>query len=333
VIEHDGIFYWAGFDRFLMYNGVIQEIQNTMNLNWFFDNINQTYAGKSFAFKLPRYGEIWWCYPRGTNTECSHAVIYNYREKVWYDTALPPDYRSSALHADNFIGVIACSPTTTANQTYALTAVANSSSGQAVYTGAVPNGAGNGLYGQSFVVSGFVNAVNNGTFVCQASTSTTITLNNIFASAETNPATIAVASNYNLWRHEQGVDESLGSTLIAIPSYFTTSYMTSFDANPPNDNGVSLGDMQPDFIQSGNMTLTVLKRNNAASPEYQGTVATIQANPLSNATLQQQTIGYTVQLKDTAKMLRLQFASNVVGGNYQMGRTMIEIQSDGDRDT
>ena len=42
IVEHDGAFYWAGVDRFLMYSGVIQEIPNSMNLNWFFDGINQT---------------------------------------------------------------------------------------------------------------------------------------------------------------------------------------------------------------------------------------------------------------------------------------------------
>jgi hypothetical protein len=33
VIEYDGIYYWCGVDRFLMYNGVVQEIPNPMNQN------------------------------------------------------------------------------------------------------------------------------------------------------------------------------------------------------------------------------------------------------------------------------------------------------------
>jgi len=40
VIEYDGIFYWVGTDRFLVYNGVVQELANTQNTNYFFDNIN-----------------------------------------------------------------------------------------------------------------------------------------------------------------------------------------------------------------------------------------------------------------------------------------------------
>jgi hypothetical protein len=89
IIEHDSIYYWIGTDRFLMFNGIVREIDNQMNFNDFFDNINMAYRQKVFAMKFPRWGEIWWCYPRGSNTECSHAIIYNVRENIWYDTELP----------------------------------------------------------------------------------------------------------------------------------------------------------------------------------------------------------------------------------------------------
>lgn len=85
VIEYDGIYYWCGVDRFLMYNGVVQEIPNPMNQNWFFDNLNYTQRQKVWAWKVPRYGEIWWFYPRGTAVECTDVIIYNVREKTWYD--------------------------------------------------------------------------------------------------------------------------------------------------------------------------------------------------------------------------------------------------------
>ena len=85
VIEYDGIYYWCGVDRFLMYNGVVQEVPNAMNQNWFFDNLNYAQRQKVWAWKVPRYGEIWWFYPRGAATECTDAIIYNVREKTWYD--------------------------------------------------------------------------------------------------------------------------------------------------------------------------------------------------------------------------------------------------------
>ncbi len=255
VIENDGTFYWAGADRFLMYNGVIQEIPNSMNLNWFFDNINITNAGKSFAFKIPRYGEIWWCYPRCSNTECSHAVIYNYREKYWYDTPLPAFLRSAGLHADNTLGNIMCDTTGYQSQ----------------ITG------GNKTY-------------------------------------------------YNMWQHESGVDSIQGIFANAVQSFFTTAPITQLAAQPAQDNALSVEILQPDFIQSGDMQVQVLKQNNARAPVVNGTLATIQAAPSSP-------LNQVVPLKDTAKILRININSNVVGGNYQMGMPMISVTSEDGRDT
>lgn len=96
VIEYDGIFYWIGVDRFLMYNGVVQEVPNVQNLNWFFDGINLSQRQKVWASKVPRWGEIWWFYPRGTSTECNDAIIYNIREKCWYDAGEALGARRSA---------------------------------------------------------------------------------------------------------------------------------------------------------------------------------------------------------------------------------------------
>lgn len=96
VIEYDGIFYWAGVDRFLMYNGVVQEMENTQNLNWFFDNLNADQRQKVWVSKVPRWGEIWWFYPRGSATECTDAIVYNVRTKSWYDAGSAIGARRSA---------------------------------------------------------------------------------------------------------------------------------------------------------------------------------------------------------------------------------------------
>lgn len=333
IIENDGTFYWVGVDRFLMYNGVIQEIPNTMNINWFFDNINQRYAGKSFAMKIPRYGEIWWCYPRGQNTECSHAVIYNYREKCWYDTALPPDMRSSGIYGDALVNTIMCSPTPSATTSIALTAVATSIAGTAVYTGTIKGGAGNALFGQTYNITGFTTAANNGRFMVSASDDSTLTLSNAAAVSETHAAVATTPQNFGAWLHEQGTDKIQGTSINAIQSSFTTAPWSALTSDPASDKSVSVGVMQQDFIQSGDMTVTVLKKSNPQQGEYNGSVATIQANPLATATVQEQQIGFTTPLKDTAKIIRLRFESNVVGGNYQMGHPVIEVGTDGTRDT
>ncbi len=96
VIEYDGIFYWAGVDRFLMYNGVVQEVENKQNFNYFFDNLNYAQRQKVWATKIPRWGEIWWFFPSGNSTECNDAIIYNVRDKVWYDAGQALGARRSA---------------------------------------------------------------------------------------------------------------------------------------------------------------------------------------------------------------------------------------------
>ncbi len=255
VLEHDGTFYWAGADRFLMFNGVIQEIPNSMNLNWFYDNINIANSGKSFAFKIPRWGEIWWCYPRGANTECSHAVIYNYREKYWYDTPLPSFLRSAGLHGDNLVGNIMCDTTGYQSQ----------------ITG------GNKTY-------------------------------------------------YNMWQHESGVDAVNGTSLAAVQSFYTTAAITGLTAPQPSDTALSLEMLQPDFVQAGDMQVSVLKQNNARAPVVAGTQVTIQAVPSSP-------LNQIVPLKDTAKILRVSIQSNTVGGNFQAGASMIDVTPADTRDT
>lgn len=102
IIEYDGIYYWCGVDRFLMFNGVVRELQNNMNINYFYDTLNVDQRQKVFAIKVPRFGEIWWCFPQGSSSECNHAIIYNVRENTWYDTPLPNSGRSAASFSPAF---------------------------------------------------------------------------------------------------------------------------------------------------------------------------------------------------------------------------------------
>jgi len=71
-----------------------------------------------------------------------------------------------------------------------LTAAANASGGNTVYTMIDVNSSGggtNGAYiGLTFVVTGFVTGANNGTFTCVQSTNTQLTLNNASGAAETH---------------------------------------------------------------------------------------------------------------------------------------------------
>lgn len=102
VVENDGIYYWPGADRFLMYNGVLRELPNSMNLDFFYKNLNFAQRQKVFGFKIPRWGEICWCAPLFGATECNWMVVYNTRDNTWYDTPLPNGGRSAAANPQMF---------------------------------------------------------------------------------------------------------------------------------------------------------------------------------------------------------------------------------------
>jgi hypothetical protein len=89
IIELDGIYYWPEVDHFSMFNGIVREMPNTYNVEWFFKNITFAQRQKVFAVKVQSFGEIWWCAPMFGATECNWALIYNTYLNVWYDTPLP----------------------------------------------------------------------------------------------------------------------------------------------------------------------------------------------------------------------------------------------------
>lgn len=65
------------------------------------------------------------------------------------------------------------------------TAVANASGGTTVYTYTTLGLAASALIGYNFVTSTYAHAANNGTFICTASTATTVTLNNAAGVSDT----------------------------------------------------------------------------------------------------------------------------------------------------
>src|ERR1700744_87384 len=70
-----------------------------------------------------------------------------------------------------------------------LTAAAAASNGVTAYTGTITGGGSNALVGREYVVAGFDLAANNGTFVCTASSTTVLTLNNTAGVVDTHAGT------------------------------------------------------------------------------------------------------------------------------------------------
>jgi hypothetical protein len=269
VIEYDGIFYWVGTDRFLMFNGVVREVPNNLNLNYFFDGLNQSQRQKVFAMKVPRYGEIWWCYPRGEAIEPSHAVIYNIRENTWYDCELPNGGRSAAV-----------SPTVFPKP---------------IMTGVVPSIAPDQVR------------------VTEADdTRITETDDNVRVTEDSG------VDQYRLWVHEVGVDDIDGLNLQPVLSYFETADL-SLPVSSQENKALQVLMIEPDFVQSGDMTMQVTGRANAKAPEVSTEPHTIYETP---PTPQDQVVYFKTQRRE----LRFRFESNTLGGDYQMGLVLAHIQ-------
>ncbi len=241
VIEYDGLYFWAGVDRFLVYNGTVVEIPNTRNQDWFFDNMNWDFASKCFAYKVPRYGEIWWCAPLFGNTEPSHAVIYNIRENAWYDTALPADLRGAGYFAQGF---------------------------------------------RFPVMAGAVKGTNG----------------------------------YRLWLHEKSTDQvdDLGK-VTAVRAYYTTPYLSGTATEQPTNDGISIQQIEPDIIQTGDMTVTCTGTWNPKVPDFDDPAVPIQATP---TTPQDAIAG----MKTTRRLAALRFESNAIGGSFVTGKNIAQVE-------
>jgi hypothetical protein len=93
-------------------------LPNKYNLYYLYDNLNQSQRQKCFTFRNTRWGEIWFCFPSGTSTECNAAVIYNKRENYWYDTLFPTDPRSCATPPSVYAYPIMGDPVADVNSKY-----------------------------------------------------------------------------------------------------------------------------------------------------------------------------------------------------------------------
>lgn len=248
IIEYDGVFYWWAVDRPMMFNGVVQTVANGQNVNFLLDNINMQARQKMFAFKIPRFGEIWWCFPSGNATECNHAVVYNVDEKTWYDTPLPVQTQAGLGRTDGYFAQVYSKP-----------------------------------------------------FMCdQFNTST---------------------PGYTLWQHETGTDSINGSNIQPIQSYFKTAEISMLTQEQAKDKALRVGSVEPDFIQAGNLTLTIEGRQNARASDVISETFTI--TPVANTPAEQ-----TVPLKEVRRLMAFKFESNVAGGDYQMGDTLAFVQED-----
>ena len=114
-----------------------------------------------------------------------------------------------------------------------------------------------------------------------------------------------------------GVDEVVASTSNAIESYFETSDLGWVQGAPPQTAPVGenvwlrLERVEPDFIQTGEMTLRVIGRSFAHSADVVS-----DPYPFDPDTGK-------IDMREQRREIRLFFKSNVEGGNYQMGKVLL----------
>lgn len=313
MAEYDGIFYWPGADRFYGYTGVIQELQNDMSLNYFYDNLNFAQAQKIWALKVPRFGEIWWFYPTGSNTDCNAAIIYNVREKTWYDCAL---MRSAGYSA----------------QVFRFPVEAGGESTQTVY---VPYSAGTGTFNTNEVITGGTSGAKGTIIRILPDKLNLINTSGTFVNAETitgtsgaTGTTTAAPSTQQLdvlWVHEKGYDRIKGSDVTAIQSYFETNNFQWATGGPVETTGqgatnsVRLTKVEPDFLASGGLNLTVRGAAYAQS-------AIVDSLPY----IFDGTTEY-ISPREQRREMSLKVESNVVGGFYEMGKVLMTVEPGDER--
>lgn len=323
VIEYDGIYYWIGVDRFLMYNGVVKEIPNSMNQNYFFDNLNYEQRQKVYVNKVPRFGEIWWFYPRGSATECNDAIIYNVRENCWYDAGEALGSRRSA----GYFSQVFHYPINAGhelNDTGGINAITISPGSG--YTDGTYNfvnlagGTGTGAIATIVVSGGTVTSVdfsNRGT----GYTVGDVLTESVLPAGSGFDITVDSTFDYtSLWQHEFGVDAVEGVLANAIESYIETNELGWVSGGPSvatadgDNRWLRIERVEPDFVQTGVMELYVTGRPFAQSSDVTSSAYTFTA-----------TTG-KIDMREQRRELRLKFVSNVEGGDFQMGKVLVNAE-------
>jgi hypothetical protein len=400
AIEYDGIYYWIAVDRFMLYNGVAKEVPNSMNQNYFFDNLNYAQRQKVWATKVPRFGEIWWFYPRGDATECTDAIIYNVREGTWYDAGEANGARRSAgyfsqvfqypvnagwdvipteivfsasyalisgnatLTSDTYNGDVELGQVVTGASIPSNTVVNNITSSGIKTLGAITGGSlyTNGTY-TNVALTGGTGFGARATIVVAGAAVTTVTITTLGAGyiigdvlsataatiggtgsgfsvpitaiwtqiitlSQAATATVTETLTFstpedriNLWQHELGTDAIIGDIQNAIDSYFETNNLGWVSGGPSEsgstgDNiGLHIERIEPDFIMTGEMEMYVYGRPFAQSEDI-----------ITGPYFFDQTTG-RIDLREQRRELRLRFRSNVQGGNYQLGRLLLNADT------
>jgi hypothetical protein len=121
----------------------------------------------------------------------------------------------------------------------------------------------------------------------------------------------------DVYQHEIGTDQIIGQNVRAINSYFETNDLGWVSGGPSQltaeglNRWLRLDRVEPDFIQSGDMSLTVTGPAFAQGPDK-----------VSDPFVFGPSTG-KIDMREQRRELRLRFTSDVAGGNYQLGKVLL----------
>jgi len=333
IVTVNNVFYWIGRTQFYLYNGVVKQIKNTTNKLMFFKNLNLPYRNKVWGEYKEEYNEIWWHYPSGDNTECSHVIIYNIEGDFWFDT----EYARSAgttigyefpMATDSIAILNKFTPTSTISVDLANNPL-STSTGSNVIIVTIPSNTqlqnGNlvtisGATGFSGLSPAQLNqasvpiiVISNISFSYIAGGNATG--NDVGGGNAVSYSYLVPNLCYGLWQEETGLDRVLYGQSLAIDSYVDTNITTWFEKAPTDDRQLRNRRIEPDFVQKGEMSMIIYTRDFA------------QSIPTPSQTYPFFPGQETIELAkiDTTNMGRLvnyRFRSNVSGGDYLMGKVI-----------
>jgi hypothetical protein len=129
-----------------------------------------------------------------------------------------------------------------------------------------------------------------------------------------------VQGGYSIWQHEYGLNKITVNDEAAIYSSFTTCDLSwvggtpSEDASPGINRRMHLRRLEPDFVQSGDLYMTILGKKFARSA--------VESSPIFTITPDTEKVDLRLEYRE----LRLLFESNEVGGNYELGRMLVTAE-------
>jgi hypothetical protein len=123
-----------------------------------------------------------------------------------------------------------------------------------------------------------------------------------------------------MYQHEIGTDEIDGQNVRSILSSFETNDLSWLAGGPSqpaaegNNRWTRLERIEPDFVQSGDMTVVVTGRPFAQGEDKESDPYVFGPNTGK------------IDMREQRRELRLKFTSDMAGGNYQLGKLLLNAE-------